>query len=127
MLGKLYKTSKNNVVVNVSYFDDFYLYKYMNRNLPFKISSEEMYDLFGKYGSVRQIRVGVDRETKGTAYVVYDDIYDAKTACEHLSGFNVLGRYLIVIYYNPAKATKKTNLAVKQEEIDRLKAKYGVS
>jgi hypothetical protein len=27
------------------------------RNLPFKISAEEMYDIFGKFGAIRQIRV----------------------------------------------------------------------
>lgn len=27
------------------------------RNLPYKISAEDMYDLFGKYGAIRQIRV----------------------------------------------------------------------
>lgn len=27
------------------------------RNLPYKISSEDMYDLFGKYGAIRQIRM----------------------------------------------------------------------
>lgn len=27
------------------------------RNLPFNISSEEMYDIFGKYGAIRQVRV----------------------------------------------------------------------
>ena len=26
------------------------------RNLPFNISSEEMYDIFGKFGAIRQIR-----------------------------------------------------------------------
>ena len=26
------------------------------RNLPFKITSEELYDLFGRYGAIRQIR-----------------------------------------------------------------------
>ena len=25
------------------------------RNLPFKITSEEMYDIFGKYGAIRQV------------------------------------------------------------------------
>lgn len=27
------------------------------RNLPYKITSDEMYDIFGKYGAIRQIRV----------------------------------------------------------------------
>lgn len=27
------------------------------RNLPYKITAEEMYDIFGKYGPIRQIRV----------------------------------------------------------------------
>ena len=28
---------------------------------------------------------------------MYEDIYDAKTAVDHLSGFNVANRYLIVL------------------------------
>lgn len=27
------------------------------RNLPFKITAEEIYDIFGKYGAIRQIRL----------------------------------------------------------------------
>ena len=27
------------------------------RNLPYKITNEEIYDIFGKYGDIRQIRV----------------------------------------------------------------------
>ena len=36
------------------------------RNLPFKITSEEMYDIFGKFGPIRQIRAGTKSDTKGT-------------------------------------------------------------
>eukprot|EP00732_Lithocolla_globosa_P002574 Lithocolla_globosa_v1_NODE_1729_length_2376_cov_34.568290.p3 type:complete len:116 gc:universal NODE_1729_length_2376_cov_34.568290:707-360(-) len=96
------------------------------RNLPFKITSEEMYDIFGKYGGIRQIRVGTTNETRGTAYVVFDDVFDAKNACEHLSGFNVAGRYLIVLYYQTTKQGKKTNLKHKQEQLEKMKQKYGV-
>ena len=42
-------------------------------------------------------------ETKGTAFVVYEDIFDAKNACDHLSGFNVCNRYLVVLYYQSTK------------------------
>ena len=42
-------------------------------------------------------------ETRGTAFVVYEDIFDAKNACDHLSGFNVCNRYLVVLYYQSTK------------------------
>merc|ERR1712083_756374 len=77
------------------------------RNLPYKITAEEMYDIFGKYGAIRQIRVGNTPETRGTAFVIYEDIFDAKNACDHLSGFNVCNRYLVVLYYNASKAFEK--------------------
>ena len=67
------------------------------RNLPYKITSDEMYDIFGKFGAVRQIRMGDAKETQGTAFVVFEDIHDAKAAVDHLSGFNVCGRYLVVL------------------------------
>jgi pre-mRNA branch site protein p14 len=46
---------------------------------------------------------GNTTETKGTAFVVYEDIFDAKNACDHLSGFNVCNRYLVVLYFQPNK------------------------
>lgn len=54
---------------------------------------------------------GCAKETRGTAYVVFEDIYDAKQACDHLSGFNVANRYLIVLYYNPKKHNVKVKAA----------------
>merc|ERR1712154_533405 len=97
------------------------------KNLPYRITAEEMYDIFGKYGAIRQIRVGNTPETKGTAFVVYEDIFDAKTACEHLSGFNVCNRYLVVLYYQSTKAFKKVDEGKKKEELDNMKAKYGLN
>ena len=101
-----------------------------------------MYDIFGKFGAIRQIRLcaavaalrpagvcpvyvrccsacyslfltqqcagrGCAKETRGTAFVIYEDIYDAKNAVDHLSGFNVANRYLIVLYYQTNKQHKK--------------------
>uniref|UniRef100_A0A7S1YM60 RRM domain-containing protein n=1 Tax=Grammatophora oceanica TaxID=210454 RepID=A0A7S1YM60_9STRA len=92
------------------------------RNLPFNITAEELYAIFGKYGAVFQIRQGQkDKDTKGTAFVVYEDIYDAKAAVDHLSGFNVGGRYLVVLYYQPAKFAKRQAAAEKQAELDELR------
>ncbi|EEY56776.1 pre-mRNA branch site protein p14, putative [Phytophthora infestans T30-4] len=99
------------------------------RNLPFKISSEELYDIFGKYGAIRQIRLGVNNDTRGTAFVVYEDIYDAKNAVDHLSGFNVCGRYLIVLYYQANKMQQRkgaVDINKQKKELQDLKDKYGV-
>mmetsp|Transcript_116726 Transcript_116726/g.203050 ORF Transcript_116726/g.203050 Transcript_116726/m.203050 type:complete len:118 (-) Transcript_116726:913-1266(-) len=93
------------------------------RNLPYKISSEELYDIFGKFGAIRQIRVGVNTETKGTGFVVYEDIFDAKNAVDHLNGFNVCGRYLIVLYYQQQRVQKRMDLKKKQDELEMLRAK----
>ena len=58
-----------------------------------------------------RVRSGTTKDTRGTAYVVYEDIYDAKAAADHLSGFNVANRYLIVLYYAPSKQAKKLDQA----------------
>jgi pre-mRNA branch site protein p14 len=97
------------------------------RNLPYKITAEEMYDIFGKYGPIRQIRVGNIPETRGTAYVVYEDIFDAKNACDHLSGFNVCNTYLVVLYYNANREFQKMDTKKKEEQLKLLKEKYGIN
>ena len=121
-----------------------------DRNLPFKITNEELYEIFGKYGDIRQIRMyalyfymfclfhrGDTKETRGTAFVVYEDIYDAKDAVEHLSGFNVGGRYLVVLYFQATRfafyfqitvrANKTADPEKREKEIEELKAKYGLA
>lgn len=48
------------------------------KNLNYTITGEDLYDLFGRYGSIRQIRIGNEAKTKGTAFVVYDDVMDVR-------------------------------------------------
>jgi pre-mRNA branch site protein p14 len=43
-----------------------------------QITGEDLYDLFGRYGSIRQIRIGNEPKTKGTAFVVFDDVMDVR-------------------------------------------------
>jgi pre-mRNA branch site protein p14 len=92
------------------------------RNLPFTITAEELYSIFGRYGAVYQIRLGdPKKDTRGTAFVIYEDIYDAKSAVDHLSGFNVGGRYLIVLYYQPGKFEKRTQIEERENELQELR------
>ncbi|KAI6191991.1 RRM domain-containing protein [Aphelenchoides bicaudatus] len=96
------------------------------KNLPYKITAEEMYDIFGKFGAIRQIRIGNNPETRGTAFVVYEDIFDAKNACEHLSGFNVSNRYLVVLYYQTTKAYKRLDTDKARDKLEEIKGRYNL-
>jgi len=42
-----------------------------------------------------QVRQGIANNTKGTAFVVYEDVMDAKQACDKLNGYNFQNRYLV--------------------------------
>jgi pre-mRNA branch site protein p14 len=64
---------------------------------------------------------GDKQETRGTAFVVYEDIYDAKNAVDHLSGFNVCGRYLVVLYYQAVKMQNKVDTNKKKKELEDLR------
>lgn len=91
------------------------------RNLPSKITPEELYDIFGKFGPIRQIRRGIQKEKRGTAFIVYEDIYDAKKALETMGGFKVAGKYLILYYYQTNKLNKRIDLDKKMQEIEEIK------
>lgn len=88
-----------------------------------------MYEVFGRYGAIRQIRLGdpENAKTKGTAFVVYEDILDAKNAVDHLSGFSIGGRYLTVLYFQPTRKDSAATIAEKQAEIERLKREHGIT
>ena len=117
------------------------------KNLNYQITGEDLYDLFGRYGSIRQIRIGNEPKSKGTAFVVYDDVMDvswgflyckrhvswaslqAKNALEHLNGFHLQERYIVVLYHMPAKqdaAAAKADLARREEELAQLKKKHDI-
>ncbi|KAI0529571.1 hypothetical protein KFK09_002123 [Dendrobium nobile] len=70
---------------------------------------------------------GLARRPAAPPLFVYEDIYDAKTAVDHLSGFNVANRYLIVLYYQQSKISKKVDLKKKEDELARMQEKYGIS
>ncbi|KZT29272.1 RNA-binding domain-containing protein [Neolentinus lepideus HHB14362 ss-1] len=99
------------------------------KNLDYAITGEDLYELFGRYGSIRQIRIGNEQKTKGTAFIVFDDVMDAKNALDHLNGFHLQGRYIVVLYHMPAKqdaAAAKADLARREEELAQLKKKHDI-
>lgn len=95
----------------------------------------------------RQVRQGIANNTKGTAFVVYEDVLDAKSACDKLNGFNFQNRYLVgtspsfsrpsagvpllirslVLYHQPDKMAKtKEDLEARKENLERIKKQHGI-
>ncbi|KAF2724294.1 RNA-binding domain-containing protein [Polychaeton citri CBS 116435] len=98
------------------------------KNLSYNVTPEELFELFGKFGSIRQIRQGISSNTKGTAFVVYEDVMDAKSACDKLNGFNFQNRYLVVLYHQVEKMAKsEQSLAERQENLEKLKREHGIA
>jgi pre-mRNA branch site protein p14 len=99
------------------------------RNLPFKVTGDELYEVFGRYGEVRQVRIGdpANKKTRGTAFVAMQDIFDAKSAVDHLSGFSVGGRYLTVLFYKPRLRHAEVDVAKERAEVEELKRKHGLT
>lgn len=67
------------------------------KNLNYATTGADLYNLFGKYGAIRQIRVGNDasKKTKGTAFVAFEEFNDAKQALDHLNGYHLNERYIV--------------------------------
>ena len=81
---------------------------------------------------------GTTRESRGTAYVIFEDVFDAKAAVEHLSGFNIQNRYLIVLYHSQNKQNKtamnrinnanssNSSIEKREQQLRDLQAKHGI-
>ena len=61
---------------------------------------EDLYELFGRYGAIRQIRIGNTQQTRGTAYVAFEEMSDAKSALANLNGFHLQERYIVGTLYD---------------------------
>jgi len=54
---------------------------------------------------------------------------DAKNALDHLNGFHLQERYIVVLYHMPARqdaAAAKADLARREEELQTLKKKHNI-
>lgn len=68
-------------------------------NLNYRSSEDDLFDLFGQYGSVESVRIILDRETnrsRGFGFVVMTEDAAAESAIESLDGKDFQGRNLRV-------------------------------
>ena len=84
------------------------------KNLPYKLSSEDLKTLFSKFGEVVQIAKGDESATMGTAFVVFNKPKEAMAAMNALRGFKVQERYLIIQPYDPETMREKIEQQVER-------------
>ena len=78
-------------------------------NLPFRMSREELEDLFGQAGSVISVHIPTDRETgrpRGFGFVQMQDAEEIERAINMFNGYSVDGRALVV---NQARPRQERN------------------
>ncbi|ODV81518.1 uncharacterized protein CANTADRAFT_19151 [Suhomyces tanzawaensis NRRL Y-17324] len=100
------------------------------KNLPYNTSSAALYDLFGKYGNISQVRVpdgSSGQASLGTCIVVYNNLENAIRASQELNGVNFHGRYLVsVMYQVDASKIMQEDLVVRKAHIEELKREYKI-
>lgn len=73
-------------------------------NIPFKASEGELKELFEQHGSVKSVKIIMDKETnrsRGFGFVEMDDTESGKQAIQGLNGFNFQGKDLVVTEARP--------------------------
>ena len=68
-------------------------------NLSFKITEEELQEIFSEYGAVKSIKIITDRETgrsRGFGFAEFENREDAEKAITELSGKEIQGRALTI-------------------------------
>lgn len=60
--------------------------------------------------------------SSSVSYIIHPiPLVDAKSAVDHLSGFAVGGRFLIVLYYQPSRFQKRAEMEEKERELQELR------
>ncbi|KAG2736025.1 hypothetical protein G9P44_000115 [Scheffersomyces stipitis] len=102
------------------------------KNLPYHTSTSTLYELFGQYGTISQLRVPDEnfsdsKANLGTCFIVYNNLSSAQLAASRLNGVNLEGRYLVATHYS-VDSTKidAEDMIVRKEELSRLKQVYGI-
>merc|ERR1712146_337663 len=69
------------------------------RNLPIDVSIEELVNLFERFGEIYQIRIGIKKETHGTAFIVFKRFYDNSIVSNNISGLTIRNKYIIALVF----------------------------
>ena len=76
-------------------------------NMPFRMSRDELFDLFAQAGAVVSVHLPTDRETgrpRGFGFVEMEDPGSLEQAIQMFNGYSVDGRALVVNQARPREA-----------------------
>ncbi|KAH8605699.1 putative RNA recognition motif (a k a RRM RBD or RNP domain) [Trypanosoma vivax] len=92
--------------------DDRYHKQLIVNYLAPDVTSNELHELFSRFGELDGARVIYDRQThmsKGYGFVYFSNVEDAKDAFERMNGYELHGKWLKVSYStNPVNIVPKT-------------------
>lgn len=77
-------------------------------NIDYRISEEDLYELFSEYGHVTSVRIVRDREShrsKGFGFVEMEHDYEANRAVDNANGLIIAGRKMVVRFGRQASGT----------------------
>lgn len=97
------------------------------KNLPYSSSTSSLYELFGNYGNIYQVRIANENGQPGTCFIIYNNIESAVKASKGLNGVNFQGRYLVAHLYQVDKSKlSKEDFILRKEQLENLKKHYGI-
>jgi len=73
-------------------------------NMPFRMTRDELYDLFAQAGAVTSVHIPTDRETgrpRGFGFVEMEEPASVDQAVQMFNGYSVSGRALVVNQARP--------------------------
>ena len=76
-------------------------------NMPFRMTKDELFDLFAQAGAVTSVHIPTDRETgrpRGFGFVEMEDPTSVDPAVQMFNGYSVSGRALVVNQARPREA-----------------------
>jgi len=94
------------------YFNHYYLMNIFVAGLNYKISEDELGDLFAEYGEITSVKLVTERETgrsKGYGFVEMTDEEAGKKAIEALNGVEIDGRAIAVSVARPREEAPRRN------------------
>ena len=78
-------------------------------NLSYKVTEDDLKDLFGEFGTIIEVSVITDRETgrpRGFAFIEMDSDDDANKAVDSLNGKTIQDREIVVNEARPRRDSR---------------------